>query len=463
MAHDEIPEFQESWRDLMPEQDAEALDKGKHVRYPHGFEAHSSEDWQGFMDIMENAFHVKSVVSGEAKIYLALQILKSVKRQSWQRFKEEVFEQWDVDIKFRSLSKLKKIVKIHQEIDNDTSDSEFNKYQREFKNRMIEKILHSLQLKLAAKLENEDATMKERWRQDPWLLGEVMKQVEVTVKSGIGGTYIYGLMKNFRSLFNHSQRLSSSSSESRSKQKVWFEEPSKGSAGLTSLAASASKAAKILAENPNIKFEDEETMHVKSMIDSHGTQIWGLQESIAQYNTQLDQTEQKMANSFAEVKAMIIQSRIQPTQLSGPSQSFAQSAGSAPPTRMGGNCYMCNGQGHISTKCDWQKEYIKWGWIKIDPKSGQWVLKDGTPMPSQKEGDPDPWYSKIERIAREANWDRPSEAKPLTKSFYQGNSLEALSDDIFLRDEDANLLDNIMWMFINAKHEAKKQSKESKN
>ncbi|KAF9256093.1 hypothetical protein L218DRAFT_882560 [Marasmius fiardii PR-910] len=148
---------------------------------------------------MENTFCVKGVVSGEAKIYLALQsmtymlqrdveVLKSVKGRSWERFKEEVFEQWDVDIKFSSLSKLKKIMKIHQEIDNNTSDSEFNKYQRQFKSEaeklqkppallsnhslveiylsafsdsMIEKILHSLQLKLAAKLENEDATMKE--------------------------------------------------------------------------------------------------------------------------------------------------------------------------------------------------------------------------------------------------------------------------------------------------------------
>ncbi|KAF9261138.1 hypothetical protein L218DRAFT_870717 [Marasmius fiardii PR-910] len=148
---------------------------------------------------MENTFHIKGVVSGEAKIYLALQsmtytlrrdveVLKSVKGRSWERFKEEVFEQWDVDIKFGSLSKLKKIVKIHQEIDNNTSDSEFNKYQREFKSeaeklqkppalllshslveiylsafsdRIIEKILHSLQLKLAAKLENENATMRE--------------------------------------------------------------------------------------------------------------------------------------------------------------------------------------------------------------------------------------------------------------------------------------------------------------
>ncbi|KAF9256264.1 hypothetical protein L218DRAFT_847612, partial [Marasmius fiardii PR-910] len=84
------------------------------------------------------------VVSGEAKIYLALQsmtymlqrdveVLKSVKGRSWEKFKEEVFEQWDVDIKFRSMSKLKKIMKISQEIDNDTSDSAFNKYQREFK------------------------------------------------------------------------------------------------------------------------------------------------------------------------------------------------------------------------------------------------------------------------------------------------------------------------------------------
>ncbi|KAF9258435.1 hypothetical protein L218DRAFT_841083, partial [Marasmius fiardii PR-910] len=146
----------------------------------------------------------------EAKIYLALQsmtyalrrdveVLKSVKGQSWERFKEEVFEQWDVDIKFGSLNKLKKIVRIHQGIDSDTSDGAFNKYQREFKSeaeklqkppallsnhslveiylaaftdRLIEKILHSLQLKLAAKLENEDATMKERRRQDPWLLEE---------------------------------------------------------------------------------------------------------------------------------------------------------------------------------------------------------------------------------------------------------------------------------------------------
>ncbi|KAF9260526.1 hypothetical protein L218DRAFT_872197, partial [Marasmius fiardii PR-910] len=112
----------------------------------------------------------------------------SVKGWSWERFKEEVFEQWDVDIKFGSLSKLKKIMRIHQGIDNDTSDGAFSKYQREvkseaeklqkppallsnhslveiylsaFSDRMIEKILHSLQLKLAAKLENEDATMKE--------------------------------------------------------------------------------------------------------------------------------------------------------------------------------------------------------------------------------------------------------------------------------------------------------------
>ncbi|KAF9256265.1 hypothetical protein L218DRAFT_1007572 [Marasmius fiardii PR-910] len=343
-----------------------------------------------------------------------------------------------------------------------------------FSDRMIEKILHSFQLKLAAKLENEDATMKERQRQDPWLLEEVMEQAEVMVKSGIGGTYTYGLMKNSRSLFDHNWRPSSSSSESGSKHRVRFEEPPKGSAGLISSATSASEAAKIWAENPNIKFEDEETMH-------------GLQESIAQYNSQLEQTEQKMANSFVEVKAMIIQYRIWPTQLSELSQSFAQSTsprpsnslswmGLAPPTRMRGNCYMCNGQGHISTECDWQKEYIKRGWIKIDPKSGQWVLKDGTPMPYQKEGDPDPWYSKIERIAREANWDGPSKAggsdplsamyliaEPPTEFFYQGNSLEASSDDIFLGDKDADLLDNIMWMFINAKHEAKKQSKESKN
>ncbi|KAF9255603.1 hypothetical protein L218DRAFT_844639, partial [Marasmius fiardii PR-910] len=122
-----------------------------------------------------------------------------VKGQSWEKFKEEVFEQWDVDIKFGSLSKLKKIMRIHQGIDNDTSDGAFNKYQREFKSeaeklqkplalllnhslveiylstfsdRMIEKILHSLQLKLAAKLENEDVTMKEQQRQDPWLLEE---------------------------------------------------------------------------------------------------------------------------------------------------------------------------------------------------------------------------------------------------------------------------------------------------
>ncbi|KAF9261503.1 hypothetical protein L218DRAFT_946103 [Marasmius fiardii PR-910] len=251
----------------MPEQDAEvSLDKRKHVRYPHGFEAHSSEDWQGFMDDMENMFRVKGVVSGEAKIYLALQsmtyvlqrdveVLKSVKGQSWERFKEEVFEQWDVDIKFGSL------------------------------NRMIEKILHSLQLKLAAKLENEDVTMKEQWRQDPWLLEEVMEQVEVTVKLGTRGTYMYRLMKNSRSLLDHSWRPSSSSSESGSKQRVQFEEPPKGSVGLISSVASASEAAKIWAENPNIKFE---TMHVKSTIDGHDTQIWGLQESIAQYNSQLD-------------------------------------------------------------------------------------------------------------------------------------------------------------------------------
>ncbi|KAF9266044.1 hypothetical protein L218DRAFT_996822 [Marasmius fiardii PR-910] len=208
---------------------------------------------------------------------------------------------------------------------------------------------------------------------------------------------------------------------------------------------------------------------------------------MAQYNSRLEQTEQKMVNSFAEVKAMIIQSRIRPTQLSGLLQSFAQSAGPrpsnslsqmglAPPARTGGICYICNGQGHISTECDWQKEYIKRGWIKIDPKSGRWVLKDETPMPYQKEGDPDPRYSKIERIAREANWDRPSEAggsdpssamylmaEPPTKSFYQGNSLEVSSNDIVLGNEDADLLDNIMRMFINAKYEAKKQSTESKN
>ncbi|KAF9254296.1 hypothetical protein L218DRAFT_886603, partial [Marasmius fiardii PR-910] len=159
---------------------------------------------------MENAFRVKGVVSGEAKIYLALQsmtyalrrdvaVLKSVKGRSWEKFKEEVFEQWDVDIKFGSLNKLKKIMRIHQGIDSDTSDGAFNKYQREFKSeaeklqkppallsnhslveiylaaftdRLIEKILHSLQLKLAAKLENEDVIMKERRRQDPWLLEE---------------------------------------------------------------------------------------------------------------------------------------------------------------------------------------------------------------------------------------------------------------------------------------------------
>ncbi|KAF9256290.1 hypothetical protein L218DRAFT_882049, partial [Marasmius fiardii PR-910] len=159
---------------------------------------------------MENVFCVKGVVSREAKIYLALQsmtyalrrdvaVLKSVKGRSWEKFKEEVFEQWDVDIKFGSLNKLKKIVRIHQGIDSDTSDGAFNKYQREFKSeaeklqkppvllsnhslveiylaaftdRLIEKILHSLQLKLAAKLENEDAIMKERRRQDPWLLEE---------------------------------------------------------------------------------------------------------------------------------------------------------------------------------------------------------------------------------------------------------------------------------------------------
>ncbi|KAF9256873.1 hypothetical protein L218DRAFT_1006841, partial [Marasmius fiardii PR-910] len=74
VAHDATHEFWESWRDLTPEQDAEvSSDKGKHVKYPHGFEAHSSEDWQGFMDDMENVFRVKGVVSGEAKIYLALQ------------------------------------------------------------------------------------------------------------------------------------------------------------------------------------------------------------------------------------------------------------------------------------------------------------------------------------------------------------------------------------------------------
>ncbi|KAF9260527.1 hypothetical protein L218DRAFT_1002661 [Marasmius fiardii PR-910] len=314
-----------------------------------------------------------------------------------------------------------------------------------------------------------------------------MEQAEVMVKSGIGGTYTYGLARNSRSLPDHSRRQPSISSESGSKQRVWFEEPSRGPTGLISSTASASEAAKIQAENPNIKFEDEETMFVKSTIDGHGTQIRGLQESMAQYNSQLEQTEQKMANSFAEVKAMIIQSRIRPTQSSGPSQSFAQSTGSrpsnslsrtgsAPPARTGGICYMCNGQGHILTKCDWQKEYIKRGWIKIDPKSGQWVLKDRTPMPYQKEGDPDPWYSKIERIARDTNWDRPSEAggsdplsamyltaEPPTESFYQGNSLEALSNDIVLGNEDADLLDNIMWMIINAKYEAKKQSTELKN
>ncbi|KAF9254575.1 hypothetical protein L218DRAFT_1009535 [Marasmius fiardii PR-910] len=329
--------------------------------------------------------------------------------------------------------------------------------------------------------------MKERWRQDPWLLEEVMEQAEVTVKSGIGGIYIYGFVKNSRPLPDHSRRQPSSSSESGSKQRVRFEEPSRDLVPLISSAASTSEAAKIRAENPNIKFEDEETMMVKSTIDGHDTQIRGLQASMAQYNSRLEQTEQKMANSFAEVKAMIIQSRIRPTPSSGPSQSFAQSAGprpsnslsrvsSAPSARTGGICYMCNGHGHISTECDWQKEYIKRGWIKIDPKSGRWVLKDGTPMPYQKEGDPDPRYSKIERIAREANWDGPSEAdgsdpssvmyltaEPPTESFYQGNSPEASSNDIVLGNEDTELLDNIMQMFINAKYEAKKQSTESKN
>ncbi|KAF9257395.1 hypothetical protein L218DRAFT_1006199 [Marasmius fiardii PR-910] len=308
--------------------------------------------------------------------------------------------------------------------------------------------------------------MKERRRQDPWLLEEVMEQAEVMVKSGIGGIYTYG------------RRQPSSSSESGSKQRVRFEEPSRDLIPLISSAASTSEAAKIRAESPNIKFEDEETMMVKSTIDSHDTQIRGLQASMAQYNSRLEQTKQKMANSFAEVKAMIIQSRARPAPSSGPSQSFAQSAGprpsnslsrmgSAPPARTGGICYMCNGQGHISTECDW---------IKIDPKSGRWVLKDGTPMPYQKEGDPDPRYSKIERIAREANWDGPSEAggsdpssvmylteEPPTESFYQGNSPEASSNDTVLGNEDTELLDNIMRMFINAKYEAKKQSMESKN
>ncbi|KAF9258434.1 hypothetical protein L218DRAFT_1004989 [Marasmius fiardii PR-910] len=279
--------------------------------------------------------------------------------------------------------------------------------------------------------------MKERRRQDPWLLEEVMEQVEVTP---------------------------SSSSKSGSKQKVQFEEPSRGLVPPISSAASASEAAKIWAENPNIKFEDEETMIVKSTIDGHDTHIRGLQASMAQYNFRLEQTKQKMVNSFAEVKAMIIQSRARPTPSSEPSQSFAQSAGSrltnslsrtgsAPPARTGGICYMCNGQGHILTECDWQKEYIKRGWIKIDPKSGRWVLKDGTPMPYQKEGDPDPRYSKIERIAREANWDGASEAggsdpssvmylteEPPTESFYQGNSPEALSNDTVLGNEDTDVV-----------------------
>ncbi|KAF9255667.1 hypothetical protein L218DRAFT_1008300 [Marasmius fiardii PR-910] len=320
--------------------------------------------------------------------------------------------------------------------------------------------------------------MKERRRQDPWLLEEVMEQAEVTVKSGIGGTYTYGFMRNSRLLPDHSRRQPSSSSESGSRQRVRFEEPSRDSIPLVSSAASTSEAAKIRAESPNIKFEDEETMMVKSTIDGHDTKIRSLQASMAQYNSRLEQTKQKMANSFAEVKAMIIQSRARLTPSSGPSQSFALSAGprpsnslsrmgSAPPARTGGICYMCNGQRHISTKCDWQKEYIKRGWIKIDPK---------TPMPYQKEGDPDPRYSKIERIAWEANWDGPSEAggsdplsvmylmaEPPTESFYQGNSPEASSNDTVLGNEDTELLDNIMRMFINAKYEAKKQSTESKN
>ncbi|KAF9263028.1 hypothetical protein L218DRAFT_999898 [Marasmius fiardii PR-910] len=393
VAHSATHEFQESWRDLMPEQDAEvSSDKGKHVRYPHRFEAHSSEDWQGFMDDMENVFHVKGVVSGEAKIYLALQSMTYVLRRDVEVLNEFNKYQREFKSEAEKLQKPPALLSNHSLVEI---------YLSMFSDRMIEKILHSLQLKLAAKLENEDVTMKERQRQDPWLLEEVMEQAEVTVKLGIGGTYTYGLMKNSQSLFDHSRRPSSSSSESGSKQRVRFEEPPKGLAGLVSSDASASEAAKIRAENPNIKFEDEETMRVKSTIDSHDTQIWGLQESIAQYNSRLEQTEQKMVNSFAEVKAMIIQSRIQPTQLSGPSQSFAQSAGprpsnslsqmgSAPPTRTGGICYMCNGQGHILTECNWQKEYIKRGWIKIDPRSGRWVLKDGTPMPYQKEGDPDP-------------------------------------------------------------------------
>ncbi|KAF9266352.1 hypothetical protein L218DRAFT_829260, partial [Marasmius fiardii PR-910] len=67
-------------------------------------------------------------------------------------------------------------------------------------------------------------------------------------------------------------------------------------------------------------------------------------------------------------------------------------------------CFMCSKYGHISTDCEWQKKFVNDEWLRFDKQKGQMVLKDGTGLPAQPEDDNEPWYEKIEHIARERGW-----------------------------------------------------------
>lgn len=519
------PAERSSWRELDEAQARQLTsDKGKHVKITEGFEGLRTEDWLGWFEDLENAFLLKGITSDEAKIYLALQSmayglrkmagdLRTAVGRSWPNFKQELQKEWAIEAKFGSESALQRVIKKHRGMGIDVSESDFNAYQREFKyesrklqtepallsnhtlvglylsaftDGMKDKIIAGLQVKLAAKLSQEDAAMRERRKQDPWLLEEVMDQAQIMVRSGLGSSYAYSA----------SERAGASTN---GKGRVRFMESARAEPpGLITAPKEVEQAVKSVVAAPpkqESNADDELLMGMSMDVQNHGKQLHEIKKGFSHYNEKLDRTEKRWDKEFAALKQLIMSSQVPVNSgrsnaygvsnsgMSGHMQNQSHGAhmqssgfgGSQGASGGAPQCFMCNGVGHISTECDYQKKFLKNGWIRFDPDRGRLVLKDGTSIPMQPRGDPEPRFQKIEKIAKNRGWiqtgaeEAPSDPsaymywteEPVVPAFYNaGEAEDSIDEEDLLDDEECAELTKIFKAFTMAK---KTKSKESKN
>ncbi|KAF9254247.1 hypothetical protein L218DRAFT_1009903 [Marasmius fiardii PR-910] len=297
-----------------------------------------------------------------------------------------------------------------------------------------------------------------------------MEQAELTVRSGLGRSYVYAEPGY--------ARADSSSRQVQFRDPPVAQMPGVIKTDVVTHVPTGTSAATVKTEPPG----DEYIMSMSSDVHDQGMRLQQLQHGFDQYTKQLEKTEERWKQEFGHLKQLILTSAARGGQLS----SYSQASGLCLPmqpktgTPMLGNmgqsppkCFMCSKYGHISMDCEWQKKFVNDEWLHFDKQKGRMVLKDGTGLPAQLDDDNEPRYEKIEHIARERGWTSDSgqgsedpsavmywtEEPEVEPSYFQDNLDEVDPDKLILDEMD----ERILRAYVLSKREAMQEAKESKN